>query len=144
VVEDDDVADESIEVALDDAKKLDPETILGDSIGVKIETKVFGRIAAQSAKQIIIQKVREAERAQIYEEFKDRVGEILSGHVLRLERNDVIVDLGKTEVVIPGREQVPIEKFRAKVRIICYVLEVKRSSRGPQVVMSRAHPGFVV
>jgi N utilization substance protein A len=144
VVDDDDVADDAIEVGLEDARKLDPESILGDSIGVKIEAKSFGRIAALSAKQIIIQKVREAERAQIYEEFKDRVGEILTGSVRRFERNDIIVDLGKTEAVIPAREQVPIEKFRPKDRITGYVLEVKRSSRGPQVVMSRAHPGFVV
>ncbi len=144
VVEDDDVANESLEVALEEAKKLDSESVLGDSIGVKVETRSFGRIAAQSAKQIIIQKVRDAERAQVYEEFKDRVGEILSGHVRRFERNDIIVDLGRVEAVIPGREQVPTERFRVKDRIQGYVLEVKRSSRGPQVVISRAHPGFLV
>lgn len=144
VVEDDDVANADTEVALEDAKKLDPESVLGDSLGVKVETKRFGRIAAQSAKQIIVQKVRDAERAQIYEEFKDRVGEILSGHVRRFERSDIIVDLGRTEAIIPYREQVPTEKYRVKDRVQGYVLEVKRSSRGPQIVMSRAHPGFVV
>ena len=96
VVEDDDVANEETEVALLDATKLDPESVLGDSIGVKVETQAFGRIAAQSAKQIIVQKVRDAERSQIYEEFKDRVGEILSGHVRRIERGNLIVDLGRT------------------------------------------------
>jgi N utilization substance protein A len=144
VVEDDDVADDAIEVSLEDAKRLDPETILGDSIGVKIETQKFGRIAAQSAKQIIVQKVREAERAQIYEEYKDKVGETLVGTVRRMERNDIIVDLGKTEAIISVRDQVPTEKFRAKDRITGYIVEVKRSSRGPQIIMSRAHPGFVV
>ncbi|MDZ4820910.1 MAG: transcription termination factor NusA [Planctomycetota bacterium] len=144
VVEDDDVANEETEVALPDALKLDPETVLGDSIGVKVDTAEFGRIAAQSAKQIIVQKVRDAERAQIYEEFKDRVGEILSGHVRRIERNNIIIDLGRTEAIITHREQVPTERFRVKDRIQGFVLEVKRSSRGPQIVMSRAHPGFLV
>lgn len=144
VVEDDDVANDAVEVALEDAKKLDSEAVLGDSIGIKIDARAFGRIAAQSAKQIIIQKVRDAERAQVYEEFKDRVGEILSGHVRRFERNDIIVDLGRIEAVIPSREQVPTERFRAKDRIQGYVMEVKRSSRGPQVVISRGHPGFLV
>ena len=144
VVEDDDVADDSLEIALEDALKLDAESILGDALGVKIETSTFGRIAAQSAKQIIVQKVRDAERAQVYEEFHGRVGEILSGHVRRFERSDIILDLGRTEAIVPYREQVPTEKFRVKDRIQAYVSEVKRSSRGPQIVMSRAHPGFLV
>ena len=144
VVEDDDVADEAIEIALEDALKLDEESVLGDALGVKIDTATFGRIAAQSAKQIIVQKVRDAERAQIHEEFSERVGEILSGHVRRFERNAIILDLGKTEAVIPFREQVPTEKFRVKDRVQGYVVEVKRSSRGPQIIMSRAHPGFLV
>jgi len=144
VVEDDDVANDEIEIELEGALKLDPESVLGDSIGVKIDTTAFGRIAAQSAKQIIVQKVRDAERAQIYEEFKDRVGEILSGHVRRIERGNIIVDLGRTEAIIPHREQVPTERVRPKDRIQGFVLEVKRSSRGPQIVMSRAHPGFLV
>ncbi len=144
VVDDDDVANDQLEIALADAKQLDSETVMGDALGVKIDTSKFGRIAAQSAKQIIVQKVRDAERAQIHEEFSDRVGEILSGYVRRFERNDIIVDLGRTEAVIPYKEQVPTEKFRVKDRIQAYVLDVKRSSRGPQVVMSRAHPGFLI
>ncbi|NRA64447.1 MAG: transcription termination/antitermination protein NusA [Pseudobacteriovorax sp.] len=144
VVEDDDVANDQIEIALEDAKKLDAESVMGDALGVKIDTSRFGRIAAQSAKQIIVQKVRDAERAQIHEEFSDRVGEILSGYVRRFERNDIIVDLGRTEAVIPYKEQVPIEKFRVKDRIQAYVLDVKRASRGPQVVMSRGHSGFLI
>jgi N utilization substance protein A len=144
VVDDDDVANESLEIALTDARKLDSETVLGDAIGIKIDTTKFGRIAAQSAKQIIVQKVRDAERAQVFDEFKDRVGEILSGYVRRFERNDIIVDLGRTEAVIPYKEQVPTEKFRVKDRIQAYVVDVKRSSRGPQIIMSRAHPGFLV
>ncbi len=144
VVEDDDVANEALEIGLEDAKKLDPDSVMGDALGVKVDTNKFGRIAAQSAKQIIVQKVRDAERAQIHDEFKDRQGEILSGHVRRFERNDIIVDLGRTEAVIPYKEQVPTEKFRVKDRIQAYVMDVKRASRGPQVVMSRAHPGFLI
>ena len=132
------------EIELEEAKKLDPDTEIGDALGVKIETANFGRIAAQSAKQIIVQKVRDAERAKIYDEYKDRVGEILSGHVRRFERSDIIVDLGQTEAVIPYREQMEGERFRAKDRVQAYVVEIRRSSRGPQIVMSRAHPGFLI
>ena len=144
VVEDDDVADDVIEIALADAQKLDSDSVLGDALGVKVDTESFGRIAAQSAKQIIVQKVRDAERAQIFEEFKDRNGEILSGHIRRFERKNIILDLGRTEAIIPFREQVPTEKFRVKDRVQGFVVDVKRSSRGPQIVMSRAHPGFLV
>ena len=89
------------EIIVADALKHDPEAVLGDALGFKLETNKFGRISAQCAKQIIVQKVRDAERAQIFEEFKDRVGEILSGYVRRIERGDLIVDLGRTEAVIP-------------------------------------------
>jgi N utilization substance protein A len=140
----DDIQDLDTEITSTEAAKLDPEAQLGDAIGVKLDRDTFGRIAAQSAKQIIVQKVRDAERLQIFDEYKDRVGEILSGHVRRIERNDIIVDLGRTEAVIPYREQIPTEKYKIKDRIQGYVLEVKRSSRGPQIVMSRAHSGFVV
>jgi N utilization substance protein A len=138
------VQDTDVEISTGEAAKLDPEAQIGDSIGVKLDKAAFGRIAAQSAKQIIVQKVRDAERLQVYDEFKDRVGEILSGTVRRFERSDIVVDLGRTEAIIPYREQIPTEKYKIKDRIQGYVLEVKRSSRGPQVVMSRAHSGFVI
>jgi N utilization substance protein A len=138
------VTDKIREISVSEAHKLDPDSEVGDALGIKLDTSSFGRIAAQSAKQIIVQKVRDAERAQIYEEFKDRTGEVLSGHVRRFERNDIIVDLGRTEAVIPYKEQMPTERYRIKDRITGYVLEVKRSSRGPQIVMTRAHPGFLV
>ncbi len=138
------IADKEREVTVDEAHKLDSESVVGDSLGVKIEASKFGRIAAQSAKHIIVQKVRDAERGQVYEEFKDRVGEIMSGHVKRIERSDIIVDLGRAEAIIPYKEQVPFEKYRVKDRVQGYVVEVKRSSRGPQIVMSRAHTGFLV
>ena len=144
VVSNDQEVESETEIQLSDAKKLDQDTELGDALGMKIDTGKFGRIAAQSAKQIIVQKVRDAERAQIYEEFKERVGEILCGHVRRYERSDIIVDLGRAEAVIPYKEQMQGERFRAKDRIQGYVVEIKRLSRGPQIVMSRAHPGFLI
>ncbi len=140
----DEIEDKDVEITLEEAKKLDPDTEVGDALGVKIDTNRFGRIAAQSAKQIIVQKVRDAERSKIYEEFKDRIGEILTGYVRRFERSDIIVDLGPTEAIVPYKEQMQGERFRIKDRIQAYVVEIRRSSRGPQVVMSRAHPGFLI
>lgn len=137
------VEDESVEVGMDEAKKLDPESEMGDSIGVKLETSRFGRIAAQSAKQIIVQKVREAERLKVYDEFKDRVGEIMSGYVRRFERRDIIVDLGNHEAVIPMKEQMQGERFKVKDRIQGIVIDVKKASRGPQIVMSRGANDFL-
>lgn len=138
------VANKDLEIPLVEARKLDPECVISDALGIKVDTSKFGRIAAQAAKQIIVQKVRDAERTQIFDEFNDRVGEIMSGHVRRFERNDIIVDLGRTEAIVPYREQVPTEKYRIKDRVQGYVLEVRRASRGPQIVMSRAHPGFLI
>lgn len=138
------VADKETEIAVVEARTHDDSTEIGDSVGIKIDTSGFGRIAAQQAKQIIVQKVRDAERAQIYEEFKDRVDEILSGHVRRIEKNDIIVDLGRTEAIIPWREQIPNEKYRIKDRVQGYVVDVRRASRGPQIVMSRAHVKFMI
>lgn len=136
--------DKDTEITMPEAHKLDPAAEIGDALGIKLDTQGFGRIAAQSAKQIIVQKVRDAERTQIYDEFKDRVGEILSGHIRRFERGNIIIDLGRTEAIIPYKEQIPTEKFRVKDRVQGYVIEVKRASRGPQVIMSRAHTGFLI
>lgn len=137
------VEDRETEITLTEAKSHDESTELGDSVGIKIDTSGFGRIAAQQAKQIIVQKVRDAERAQIYEEFKDRVDEIMSGHVRRIEKNDIIVDLGRTEAIIPWREQIPNEKYRVKDRVQGYVIDVRRASRGPQIIMSRGCVKFM-
>jgi N utilization substance protein A len=144
VVEDGDVADSGIEIALEDARKMDASVDLGDSIGESIDAAKFGRIAAQSAKQIIVQKMREAERMKVFDEFKDRVGEIMSGYVKSSDRSGIVVDLGKVEAVIPYKEQMQGERFRAKDRIQGYVVDVKKSSRGPQIVMSRAHSMYLV
>lgn len=137
------VEDDTNEISLDKANSYDDSAELGDSVGIKIDTSTFGRIAAQQAKQIIVQKVRDAERAQVYEEFKGRVNEILSGHVRRVERGDLIIDLGRTEAIIPYREQIPNERYRPKDRVQGYVVDVRRASRGPQVVISRAHVNFM-
>jgi len=145
VLEEDDIVDDSIEISLEDAQSIVAGATLGDTIEVVHEIEDFGRIAAQTAKQVIIQKVREAERDTIYREFKDRQGELVNGIVTRVEREgNLLVDLGKTEGLLPRREQSFRETFKRNDRIRAYVLEVKRSSSGPQVILSRTHPGFLV
>ncbi len=135
--------DPDTQIALEDALKLDPECEVGDELGVKVDTAEFGRIAAQSAKQVIIQRMKDAERDIIYEDYKDRKGEIINGIVQRFDKGAIIVNLGRTEAVLPPKEQVPREGYRPGDRIRAYVLDVKRISRGPQIILSRTHPGFV-
>jgi len=138
------VENENIEMSLQDARELDPEAEAGDSIGVKMDPSVFGRIAAQTAKQVIIQKVRDAEREVVYEEYKDRVGELVTGIVRRFERGELIVDMGRTEAVLPRQEQIPSEKYRAGERIQAYFLRLDRESRGPSIVLSRRDMGLLI
>ncbi len=140
----DEVEDIELEITLEDARRLDPGSMLGDELGLKMEMEEFGRIAAQTAKQVIIQRVRDSEREKIYEAYKDRVGELITGIVRRFEKGAIIVDLGKTEAVIPSREQVHSESYRQGDRIQAYILEVARNARGPQIVLSRTHPGLLV
>ncbi|MCA9403880.1 MAG: transcription termination/antitermination protein NusA [Candidatus Omnitrophica bacterium] len=109
----------------------------------EIRSSEFGRIAAQTAKQVVIQKIREAEKDVVFDEYRKRVGEIISGSVYRFERGNIIIDLGKTEALIPRREQSSKEEFKQGDRIRAYVLDVKRENRGPQIILSRAHPQFV-
>ena len=137
------VTDPATQISLEEARKLDPECEVGDELGVKVDTSDFGRIAAQSAKQVIIQRMKDAERDLIYEDYKDRKGEIINGIVQRIDRGAIIVNLGRTEAVLPPREQVPREVYRPGDRIRALVLDVKRISRGPQIVLSRTHPDFV-
>ncbi len=139
-----DVNDPDNEISLEKARELDPEAELGDSLGVKLPSNEFGRIAAQTAKQVIIQKVRAAERDMIYDEYKDREGELINGFVRRFERRNIIVDIGKTEAILPEREQIPRESFRAGDRIKAYVTEVRADTKGPQIILSRVHPDFMV
>jgi transcription termination/antitermination protein NusA len=132
-----------LEVSLAEAKELDPESELGDSLGIKMDTDTFGRIAAQSAKQVIMQRLKEAERDIVYDDFKDRRGEIINGIVQRFDRGAIIVNLGRTEAELPPKEQVPRESYKQGDRIRAYILEIKQFSRGPQIILSRTHPNFV-
>lgn len=109
----------------------------------EIRSSEFGRIAAQTAKQVVIQKIREAEKDVVFEEYQERIGEIISGSVYRFDKGNIIVDLGKTEAIIPRREQSRKEEFKQGDRIRAYVLDVKRENRGPQIVLSRAHTSFI-
>ncbi len=137
------VVDSYKEIDLEEAREIDPDVEEGDSLGMKMDASGFSRIAAQTAKQVIIQRVREAEREGVYNEFKDRVGELVNGIVRRYERGDLIVDLGRAEALLPHREQVPRENYRQGDRIRSYISEVKLSPKGPQIILSRTHPGVV-
>jgi N utilization substance protein A len=138
------VTDPSREIGLTEARALDEECEVGDSLGIKIDATQFGRIAAQSAKQVIMQRMKDAERDLVYEDFKDRKGEIINGIVQRLDSDGIIVNLGRTEALLPPSEQVPREIYHKGERIRAYVLDVKRQTRGPQIILSRTHPQFLV
>jgi N utilization substance protein A len=145
VQDEDDIVDDSLEISLEEAQTLRPDATVGSVIEVQHDIDDFGRIAAQTAKQVIIQKVREAERDMVYRDFKDRQGELVNGLVARIEREgNVVVDLGKTEGLLPRREQSFREVFKRSDRIRAYITEVKRASSGPQVILSRTHPGFLM
>jgi N utilization substance protein A len=131
------------EIGLEDAHQHDPDAEVDDQIGIKIPTAEFGRIAAQTAKQVIIQEVRGAERQNVFDEYKDRKGEIVHGTVRRIEKGNLIVDLGRAEAILPRKEQVPREMFRVNERIRAYVQEVLKESKGPQIVLSRACTEFL-
>jgi N utilization substance protein A len=138
------VTEPAVHISLEEGRKLDPECEVGDSLGTKMDATTFGRIAAQSAKQVIIQKMKDAEKDAVYANFIDRKGEILNGIVQRIDRGDIIVNLGHTEGVVPSREQVPRESYRRGDRIRAYILDVLQDSRGPQIVLSRTHPNFLI
>jgi N utilization substance protein A len=132
------------EVSLAEALRLDPESELGDELGIRMDTETLGRIAAQSAKQVIIQKMKDAEREVVYEEFRTRKGEIVNGIVQRVDKNGIIVNMGQAEAILPPKEQIPREVFRQGDRIRAYLLEVKKISKGPQIILSRTHPHLVI
>lgn len=138
------VEDPDIEIGLDEGRTLDPECEVGDSLGTKMDTTTFGRIAAQSAKQVIIQKMKDAERDAVYNAFIDRKGEIINGIVQRIDRGDIVVNLGTTEGVLPLREQIPRENYRRGDRIRAYIVDVLYETRGPQIILSRTHPEFLI
>lgn len=138
------VTDPEKQISLEEALQMDPEAQVGDELGVRMDTDTLGRIAAQSAKQVIIQKMKDAEREVVYEEFKGRKGDIVNGIVQRADKSGVIVNLGQAEAVLPSKEQIPREIFRQGDRIRAFVLEVKKISKGPQVILSRTHPHFLI
>jgi N utilization substance protein A len=138
------VTEPALEISLEEGRKLDPDCEIGDSLGTKMDTSTFGRIAAQSAKQVIIQKMKDAEKDAVYSSFIDRKGEIINGIVQRIDRGDIIVNLGQTEGIVHVREQVPKETYRRGDRIRAYIFDVLHESRGPQVILSRTHPNFLI
>jgi len=140
----DDVEDEDLEISMEEGRGLDPECEAGDSLGIKLDTSEFGRIAAQSAKQVIIQKMKEAERNAVYDNFIERKGEIINGIVQRIDRSGIIVNLGQAEALLGTREQVPKETYRRGDRIRAYILNVSKDTRGPQILLSRTHPAFLM
>ena len=140
----DPVTDPEKQISLEEALQMDPETQVGDELGVRMDTDTLGRIAAQSAKQVIIQKMKDAEREVVYEEFKGRKGDIVNGIVQRADKSGVIVNLGQAEAILPAKEQIPREIFRQGDRIRAFVLDVKKISKGPQVILSRTHPHFLI
>lgn len=137
------VTNPQTEISLQEAQKVDASAELGDEIGSLLQMEDFGRIAAQTAKQVIFQRVREAEWESVHREYSVREGEMISGMILGQERRNYIVELGKTEAILPHQEQVPRESYRRGDRIRAYLLQVKPSSKGPQIVLSRSHPNFV-
>lgn len=138
------VIDPDKEVSLEEAKQLDPESEIGDELGIRMDTDTLGRIAAQSAKQVIIQKMKDAEREAVYEEYKNRKGDICHGIIQRIDRNGIIVNIGQAEALLPVKEQIPREVFRQGDRLRAYVLDVKKISKGPQIILSRSHPHFLI
>lgn len=136
--------DEEVEIPLDEARKLDPQAQINDSIGIKMDSSDLGRIAAQAAKQIILQKVRDAERDIIFNEFEQRKGEIASGIARRVEKGAIVIDLGRTEAHIPLREQIPGEQYKPGDRLQGFLMEVRQTTRGPQIIMSRASEEYLI
>ena len=132
------------EISLDEAKKINKSIQIGDNVEIEIVPKNFGRIAAQTAKQVIVQKIREAEREIIYTEYSDKKGEIVSGPIQKSEKGIVVMDLGKLEGVMPLKEQIPTEHYNVNDKIKAYVVDVEKGEKGaPQVIVSRSHPDFV-
>lgn len=137
------VEDPKLEVSLDEARKIKPNFEIGDILETEVTPRSFGRIAAQTAKQVVVQRIREAERTNIYEEYINRESDIVTGIVQRHEMKNVFIDLGKTEAVLMPTEQIPHEQYNQGDRIKTYIVEVKKTTKGPQIIVSRTHPGLL-
>lgn len=137
------VENQHTEISLEAAREINKEYEPGDIIQRDVTPKNFGRIAAQSAKQVMIQRLREAERSIVYDEFSNRTDDIITGIIQRIENKNVYVDLGKAEAVLPASEQIPSETYLIGERIKCYVVEVRKTTKGAQILVSRTHPGLL-
>jgi len=138
-----DVLDISSELTLDEAKRVNPRYQVGDVVDLEVTPKTFGRVAAQAAKQVVIQRIKEAERSIIYNEFIEKEYDIITGTILRKDKGNVLIDLGRIESVLGPNEQIPNEEYTFNERIKLYIVEVKNTSKGAQIVVSRTHPGLV-
>ncbi len=139
----DSISDPKTQIHVEKAQVFKSGAVIGDVIEKEIDPAYLGRIAAQTARQAIMQRLRQFEKERIYDDFKDSVGDIVSGTVRRRERNDLFVDLGKAEAVMPGKEQVPGEEYSPGERIRCLLMEIENSTRGPEIILSRSNPKFV-
>ncbi len=137
------VEDSHLQISLEDAQSINPSYTLGDAVEDEVTPGNFGRIAAQTAKQVVVQRIREAERNMIYDEFVNREGDIVTGVVQRVEQRNVYIELGKTEAILAPAEQMPFETYRQGERIKTYILEVRKTTKGPQILVSRTHPGLL-
>ncbi len=137
------VKNPNTEISLEDAKKYVEDPKIGDIIEIEITPKEFGRIAAQTAKQVVIQRICEAERKVIYKEYSEREREVLTGTIQRFEGENIIINLGKTEGILPPQEQIKEENYFIGKRLRVYLVEVKRTSKGPKIIVSRTHPGLL-
>ncbi len=139
----DDVADDITQIDIEDARLHDPSVQLDDEMGFRVKVEDLGRIAAQSAKQVIIQRMRDAEQEIIYEEYRERIGEIVSGIVQRRDKGGWVVNLGRTEAILPKEEQIPREHYKRGDRVQAIIMDVRKEGRGPQVIISRAHRDYM-
>lgn len=131
------------QITLRRAQKIKPDTKVGEMIEIEVTPRNFGRIAAQTAKQTIFQKIRQAEKHRMFEEYKDRIGDVVSGTVRRFERSDIVVYLGRAEGLLPAVERVPTEEYQIGDRLRAYILDVRNNASGPSIILSRSHPNFV-
>jgi len=137
------VEDDQLEVSLEEAREVDPKYQIGDVMEKQVTPRDFGRIAAQTAKQVVVQRIREAERGLIYDDYSNRQSEIVTGIVQRISNDTVFINMGKTEGILAATEQVPGEKYVVNSRIKVFIMDVKKTTKGPQVYLSRSHPGLV-
>ena len=143
VVDDDDFEDDLTQITLEEAMEIDPRYEVGDVVEYQVTPRDFGRIAAQTAKQVVVQRIREAERGMIFDNFITRQGEIVTGTVQRVSNDTLFVNVGNTEGILSPNEQVPGEHYNINDRLKVYIMDVRKSNKGPQVFLSRSHPGLV-